>query len=349
MSALLDAPLARRVARAGIGDGPAAMPGGADLDAAAARASEAVIAYTRLNPAEQLPEAEWVSRSEWIEMNLVSMTEMLAAVEERASGLTSGAVGAIARRVVAVEAGALLNFASRHVLGQYEFPLLGGERAPRLVFVGENLGNATGQLGGRPQEVLDWVALHEVTHAVHFASAPWMRGHIGGLARTLLTDSSVGISFGDLAARAKELGSDPRAAIAEIRSSDPVSLLAPAESVETINAVQAVMASVEGYAEHVMDAAESELGEMVAELRAAIERRRDNRNPVLRLLTWLLGFELKLRQYREGKRFCDEVVAEGGIDALNRAWSGPPSLPSLTELRDPGIWLERTSAAPLAA
>ncbi len=47
--------------------------------------------------------------------------------------------------------------------------------------------------------------------------------------------------------RARRLAStDPRRTIAEIRASDPVSLLAPAESLETINAVQAVMASIEG-------------------------------------------------------------------------------------------------------
>ena len=325
------------------------MPGAADLEGASARAAEAVLAYSRLEPTEALPEAEWVSRERWIDMNLGAMSEMLAAVEGRTSGIVDGAFGAVAKRVVGLEVGALLNFASRHVLGQYEFPLLGGSREPRLVFVGENLGNATGQLGGRPQEVLDWVALHEVTHAVHFASAPWMRAHIGGLARTLLSDSPVRVSFGDLADRFRRLGPDPRSALAEIRSADPVSLLAPAESVATINSVQAVMASVEGYAEHVMDAAAGDLGDSVHHLRAAMERRRQDRSPIVRLLTWLLGFELKLRQYREGKRFCDAVVADAGIEALNRAWTEPSSLPTLPELRDPKDWLERTSAVPTAA
>ena len=33
--------------------------------------------------------------------------------------------------------------------------------------------------------------------------------------------------------------------------------------------------------------------------------------------------DLKLRQYEQGKRFCDAVVARGGIEALNRAWDSP--------------------------
>ncbi len=52
--------------------------------------------------------------------------------------------------------------------------------------------------------------------------------------------------------------------------------------------------------------------------------------------------ELKLRQYRDGKRFCDGVVELAGIDGLNRAWRGPESLPTLTELADPGAWVARS-------
>ena len=35
----------------------------------------------------------------------------------------------------------------------------------------------------------------------------------------------------------------------------------------------------------------------------------------------LLGFDMKMRQYEVGKRFCDAVVAEGGIELLNRVWA----------------------------
>jgi coenzyme F420 biosynthesis associated uncharacterized protein len=198
--------------------------------------------------------------------------------------------------------------------------------------------------------VLDWVALHEVTHAVHFASAPWLRDHVGDLARTLLAESPVRVPVGEILARARRLSStDPRRALADLRASDPVSLLAPAESLATINAMQAAMAAIEGYAEHVMDAAAGDLGPAVETLRAGIERRRENRSPIARLLAWLFGFELKLRQYKDGKRFCDAVVDAAGIGVLNRAWTGPPALPELTELAAPDTWIERVAAAPSAA
>jgi uncharacterized protein (DUF2342 family) len=55
----------------------------------------------------------------------------------------------------------------------------------------------------------------------------------------------------------------------------------------------------------------------------------------------LLGFELKMRQYEIGEGFCDEVVREAGFGAIDLAWRGPESLPTLSELSDPGAWLRR--------
>ena len=48
----------------------------------------------------------------------------------------------------------------------------------------------------------------------------------------------------------------------------------------------------------------------------------------------LLGMDMKMRQYELGKGFCDAVVAEGGIELLNRVWEAPESLPTLAELDD---------------
>ena len=94
-----------------------------------------------------------------------------------------------------------------------------------------------------------------------------------------------------------------------------------------------------------MDAAPASSAEVVPKLRAgdgAPARRAAARS--LRLISWLLGFELKLRQYREGKRFADEVVGRAGIAGLNRAWRAPAALPSLPELSRADLWLARVEA-----
>jgi putative hydrolase len=113
--------------------------------------------------------------------------------------------------------------------------------------------------------------------------------------------------------------------------------------------MQAAMAVVEGYSEHVMDAIAAESIPGHAELRRAMDARRHSRSAPERLIERLLGLNMKMRQYEQGKVFCDAVTAEAGIAALNRVWESPESLPTETELERPLDWLARLGPAPAAA
>jgi putative hydrolase len=135
---------------------------------------------------------------------------------------------------------------------------------------------------------------------------------------------------------------DMRDLVDAVREGGLVALVARGRRRELIDNLQATMAVVEGYAEHVMDAVGEDVLPSVRSLRDALDRRRQSRSTPLRLLERLLGLEMKLRQYEIGKRFCDAVVAAGGIAALNRVWAAPDALPSLAELDDPEAWLART-------
>jgi uncharacterized protein (DUF2342 family) len=55
----------------------------------------------------------------------------------------------------------------------------------------------------------------------------------------------------------------------------------------------------------------------------------------------LVGLELKMKQYEAGGRFVAGVERHAGWDALNAAWQGPENLPTLDEISDPVLWLER--------
>jgi putative hydrolase len=111
---------------------------------------------------------------------------------------------------------------------------------------------------------------------------------------------------------------------------------------ELLDGVQALMAVLVGYAEHVMDAVGEQVLDDLPSLRTAMQRRRRDRSGLLRVLERLIGMDLKMRQYEQGKAFCDGVVAVGGIAALNRVWNGPDAMPSIPELDDPAAWLART-------
>jgi putative hydrolase len=105
--------------------------------------------------------------------------------------------------------------------------------------------------------------------------------------------------------------------------------------------LQPVMAVIEGYSEHVMDALGATLVPGYEKLREAMDRRRRSRSAPERILQKLLGLDMKMRQYEQGKRFCDAVVAEVGISGLNAVWRAPSDMPMPAELDDPAAWIRR--------
>ena len=321
------------------------------LDAAHAEAVALALDYSRLCPEGALPRPELVDRTEWARLGLRTLRGLSGELERQiADGLSlPGPLGGIARSLagaaVGAEAGIAVGYAARKVLGQYDVSLVGEERPPRLVFVGTNLAAAHEELGEDPGLFLRWIALHESTHSIQFASVPWLRPHLGELLEGLIGGASSRLDAGYLRGLARRLfRGDPRAAIRTILRGDLASLLAGPEQRRTLDRLQASMSVIEGHAEHVMDAASLKLDPGYPRLRARLEARRANRGGLGEVIARILGLELKLRQYRLGKGFCDAVVDEAGIEGLNRVWRAPEALPTLAELERPADWLRRVEA-----
>jgi coenzyme F420 biosynthesis associated uncharacterized protein len=339
---MVDWNLARRLAGQIAGAPPGvALPG--DMPQRCEDAATRVTAYAKLTPGAPLPPPESVDRRAWIELNLAGMQATLDPVLERAlsrSGAAAGAVRAAGGAVVGAEVGALSGYLARRVLGQYELQLLDPDYPPRLLFVAPNLADAARALDADLDELLSWVAFHEVTHAVQFAGVPWLRAHVSGLLTELLDSLELKV---DLKAALKLPSLDDLRALADgLREGGLVNAVAGPERRAIVDRIQAVMALIEGHAEHVMDAVGREVLPNIEALRSAMNRRRADRTPLVRLLERLIGLDLKLAQYETGKAFCDAVVAEGGIDRLNVAWSSPAQLPTAEELKDPSRWIART-------
>jgi coenzyme F420 biosynthesis associated uncharacterized protein len=186
---------------------------------------------------------------------------------------------------------------------------------------------------------LRWIALHETTHAVHFASVPWLREYVGGTAEELFEKAALDVKPGELLGKLARLS--PRELIRTVATGDLVSLLWTEPQRQLVDRLMATMTLVEGYAEHVMDAVGDQLDPGYAELRRALDRDRERRGLLDSIVSRLLGLEMKLAQYKRGKAFADEVVRTAGIRTLNRAWSGPEALPSLDEIDSPADWVNR--------
>jgi coenzyme F420 biosynthesis associated uncharacterized protein len=186
---------------------------------------------------------------------------------------------------------------------------------------------------------MTWVTLHEVTHAVQFSAVPWLQPHMAGLVSELLRSMELRID-GPRRLPSPNLAEAKRIAAA-VRRGDIIGIFASEGERATIDRVQATMAVIEGHAEHVMDAVAPELLPSLPKLRAALDRRRRSQSGRARLLAKLLGLEMKMRQYEQGKLFCDEIVDRAGTDALVALFSSPAALPTLAELSAPATWLTR--------
>ncbi len=342
---MIDWVVAERIAVLVAGTGDARAPT-ADLAALAAESEARVSAYTGLHAARPLPEPEGIGRREWVATNITAMRALLDPVLERAGtglGPLRPAMQIGIGVVLSTEVGVVVGYLAQRVLGQYELVLLDEaveDRPPRLLFVLPNLGQAVQSFGAEEKEFMTWVTLHEVTHAVQFAGVPWLHGHVAGLVRELLQQAEVRIET----PRKLRMPSteEIRRIGGAMRRGDLISIVSSKAERETLDRVQAVMAVIEGHAEHVMDAVAPDLLPSLPRLRAALDRRRRSQSGLSRLLARLLGLDLKLRQYEQGKYFCDAVVRERGPDALHHVFSSPEALPTLAEIEDPPAWLART-------
>jgi coenzyme F420 biosynthesis associated uncharacterized protein len=350
---IVDWNLAERVALALAGTGPRWSGSEEELRAQSDRAARLVRDYTRLKPKGQVPSAELVDRGEWAKLNIESFRRLSSRVEvhlqDRIESSDNGSRGGggLQRTIVGAatgaEVGLVLGYLSQRVIGQYDVALIGPARAPRLLFVGPNLTAARRRLNVDRELFLSWVALHETTHAVHFASVPWLREHVGGIAEELFEMAAIEVKPADMIAKLVRL--NPRELIRSATRGELATLLWPEPQRRLVGRLTAAMTMVEGYAEHVMDAVGDRLDPGYAALRHALDRDRERRGLLDSIVSKLLGLEMKLAQYRRGKAFADEVASAHGIRTLNRAWQDPDSLPRPDELDSPSDWVDRVGVA----
>jgi coenzyme F420 biosynthesis associated uncharacterized protein len=349
---MVDWSLAQQVARLAAGQGTEeAVP--FDAVGLSAEMEGPVAGYTGLVLSTPMPPAEVVSRAEWASANLDSLSKILdpvaARLDERLgfAGPLAGALRIGASATVAAEAGLVMGYLSSRVLGQYDVSLLGGDAEPRLLFVGQNLAAAVRDLDVDADSFGRWICAHELTHVFQFQGVPWLREHMSGLLRRYVATLEVRIQSGS----AGGLPSlpDPARLVEAFREGGLAALVQSPEQRALMDEVQAVMSVIEGYSEHVMDVIAAEVIPDHEQLRAAMDRRRRSRSAPQRIIERLLGFDVKLRQYEQGKQFADAVAELAGIEGLNRVWSSPSALPSPGELQHPKQWLERTEPAASAA
>ena len=212
-----------------------------------------------------------------------------------------------------------------------------GAASPHLLLVAPNVLAVRRQMDLDMLDLPAWVCLHEMTHAVQLAAAPWLGPYLSDSMRMVI-GAVVEAVYGS-ADGARSAG---RGRVLE-------GLMNVTDRAE-VASLAAALTFLEGHAEMVLDDVHPNRMPSVHRLRAVLSRSRAadggiGPGPGLGslLLHRLMGLEAKEAQYADGAAFVRSVVTRIGHEGLNAVWADPELLPTPAELARPDVWVRRVS------
>ena len=233
--------------------------------------------------------------------------------------------------------------------------------SPHLLLVAPNVLAMRRQLDLDMLDLPAWVCLHEMTHAVQLAAAPWLGPYLSDSMRMVIgavVEAAYGSVDGARSAGGgsrQERGSRPRRgravrlAARAGRGRVLEGLMNVTDRAE-VASLAAALTFLEGHAEVVLDDVHPNRMPSVHRLRAVLSRSRAadggiGPGPGLGslLLHRLMGLEAKEAQYADGAAFVRSVVTRIGHEGLNAVWADPELLPTPAELARPDVWVRRVS------
>lgn len=296
----------------------------AALRIAADAAQDHIRDVTRLDVPRNLSPTLVVDRPSWIRANVDTMRTLMG---DRPTGVVAAKAGG-------VETGVVLAFLAPRILGQFD-PFHGDHG--RLLLLAPNVLKVHQDLHLSADDFRLWVCLHEETHRVQFTYAPWLADLLKARITALL-ESMGGVSELELLVRGA------RAQRAEPTGGSLLDAVVTAEQREILDDVTAVMSLLEGHADVMMDRVGTRVVPTLHRIRRTFDHRRTaTRGRLDRIIRRIFGLDAKLRQYQDGAAFCKRVIARTGVDGLNVAFTESEALPTLTEIRDPNLWLNRVA------
>ncbi|RRD30846.1 zinc-dependent metalloprotease [Actinomyces bowdenii] len=274
-------------------------------------------------------------------------------------------VGSGLRRAGAVEVAGALGLIATRLLGQVlpagpagaPAAVAGGAQGQgppttRLLLVAPNVLEVRRRLDLDLLDLPAWVSLHETTHAVQLAAAPWLMDYLSCRMRAVIS----GV-VGTLHGSGSGSGSGRRPGGRWLRGAHAGAVLAGrgpsledlvgSRERQALAELSCALTFLEGHAETVLDAVGPKRLPSVHRLRAVLSRARGDAIGVGpgpgsgSILHRLVSLDAKEAQYADGAAFARAVVTRVGHEGLNRVWAGPQCLPAPAEIARPDLWIER--------
>lgn len=299
-----------------------------------------------------------VTRSQWVQRSLDaykplfdSLASSLAVApsppEEADTGdplsaMLGQLMGAMAPMMLSVTAGGMIGHLAQRSFGQYDLPV---PRTPsdELLLVLPNVDAFGDDWSIEAKDLRLWLCLHEIAHHAVLGVA-----HVRGALERMIREYASGFRP-DANAMVDRLGdvdiTDPEA-LGELQQvlGDPEVVLGAIQTDEQralLPRLEALIAVVVGYVDHVMDTVGERLISSYPMITEALRRRRVEVDESDRFVARLFGLEIGQSTYDAGSSFIDGVVERAGAEALESLWRSERMLPTPNEIDAPGLWLAR--------
>lgn len=296
---------------------------------------------------------EVVTRTEWATQTIDTyrpiferLTESLSAAPPPADTTDPSAaflaplMAMMGPMMLNMTAGSMVGHLAQRSLGTYDLPI------PRnnddtLIVVGHNVEEFRTSWSIDEDDMRLWVCLNEVAHHAVFR-VPHVRerllellgDHASGFHPNpnALEDKMRDVDLGGDMSGLQDLFGDPEVVLGAVQSDIQRALLPQ---------ISALVATIEGYVDHIMDTVGRGLIGSYQMLSEAQRRRRVEADQSDRFVEQLLGLELTQEQYERGTDFINGIIERRGGDVLHRLWESPDTLPTPAEINAPGLWLAR--------
>ncbi|MDO4244223.1 MAG: zinc-dependent metalloprotease [Actinomyces sp.] len=360
--------LALRTARSG-GD-PTVTAGQAEAARQALQVADLWIdTATELMPASGKRTA-W-SRSDWVEQTLPVWKDVCAPVADAATSALAAAlqrqvgqasetlgeddspvqdqVGALSQ-VMRSLAGTAFGLQVGHAIGELAAQSVGATdvglpltRDPGTALVPVNVEAFAEGLEVDPEEVRMFLAVREAAAARLYAHVPWLRSQLLGAVEAYARGITIDVEAMEQAVSQVD-PNDPEAIRAALESGMFAPQETPAQK-EALEALETLLALVEGWVEVVSARATAPHLPQAMALREMVRRQRVQGGPAEQVFARLIGMEFRPRRVREAARLWELLGSELGDAGRDAFWEHPDVMPTPAELAAPEDFLTLRRAA----